>query len=216
MAKIQSFKEYCNERLEEEHRLSRRGLLAGALAAGAFGSVAKAANTPAGSPDLPSPEDSVGMIPQVRYWDHADKKGHMENFDRSFVYIRFTDSPDVLTKFLRDALSDRDKEYVSQHEAMVMRRKVGRPQQNQQARGNQAGQVNNQGQQAVAVEKKRFNPDFGPKPPYKNPTPIQVWKHQYRLVTKAEAEMARGKRPPVDYVILYKYYNGQMPDPPEE
>jgi len=208
MEKIQSFKEYFNESLKEEFKLSRRGLLAGALAAGALGSVARAANTPAGSPDLPSPEESVGMIPQVRYWDHVGKKGHMENFDKSFVYIRFTDSPDVLSKVLRDALSDRDKEYVNQHGAMAAQRRVA-------GHGNQVGQMNNQGQ-AAFVEKKRFNPDFGPKPSYKNPTPTQVWKYQYRLVTRAEAEMARGKRPPVDYVILYKYYNGQMPDPPEE
>lgn len=209
---IESFKEWLiKEELNDKSRLTRRGLISG-LAAGALGlgiGSAKAANTPANDPGVPAPQDSIGMIPQVRQWDHPEKTGHLEGFDDSYIYVRFTDTPDVLSRVPRDSLSARDKEYVAQHEVMLRdRRRLGgntRP-------GNQGVQQ----QQQFQASKKEFNPKFGPQPPIKNPKPIQVWKYQFRLIRDAESRMQRGAKPSVDYVILYKYYNGQMPDPPEE
>lgn len=205
-----NFNEWLKNRLKEDSRINRRRLLAGA---GAFASsallsnFANAANTPAGSPGLSPPEDSVGMIPQVRYWEIFDKNGHMENFDKSWVYIRFTDTPDILSRIPRNSLSEKDKEYVSSHENMVLKRQKPHKQNN----------VNKAKDVDVAQENKEFNPKFGPQPPgVKNPKPIQVWKHQFKLIQDSESKMRRGIKPSVEYVILYRYYNGQMPDPPFE
>lgn len=208
MKRLESFREWL---VGEENRLGRRGFLAGALAAGAsglLGSSSKGANVPVGSSDLPPPEDSIGMSPQIRIWDNVRKSGHMENFDQNFVYIRFTDSPDVLSKILRSELSERDKEYVGKHEAMLRSRN---------RYGSRGPTQQTYEPSRPGSSSRPFNPDYGPKPlGIKKPTPMQVWKYQFNLVTKAEEGMARGRKPPIDYVILYRYYDGKMPDPPEE
>jgi hypothetical protein len=209
----ESFKEWLKNEELNEQGLTRRKLLSGGAAAlvGALGlNKAMGANTSANSPGVTAPEDSVGMIPQIRNWSDRDgtfsKQGHLESLDKSFAYIRFTDSPDKLTRIPRSWLSDEDREYLSMFEQGRRTHPAGDAQVQNGPSTVQQGQA----------EKKPFNPKFGPKPPTKNPTPMQVYRHQVRIARDGAYQVSLGKKPPVDYLILYRYYNGIMPDPPED
>lgn len=209
--KTESFKEWLKQKELNEQGMTRRDLLSGALA-GALGLGAgkiMAANTSAGDPGSLAPEDSIGMIPQIRSWTDKigtfSKKGHLESLDRSFAYIRFTDAPDKLAKIPRNWLSEEDQDYLSKFEQ-------GKRTQPGSLHG-QNGPTNTNQPQA---EKKEFNPKFGPKPSMKDPTPMQVYKHQVGIARDGAYQVSKGKKPSVNYIILHRYYNGIMPDPPTE
>lgn len=55
-----------------------------------------------------------------------------------------------------------------------------------------------------------------PQPKIKNATAIQIWGYQVRFVQEEERKIRVGKRPSIDYILLYKKYGGKMPEPPVE
>lgn len=220
MNKIESFKDWA----QKKDPLIEEGLkdlaMAGALAAGSLLNPAaiNAANTSV-DPSVVAPEDSVGAIPQIRTWTDQtgsiSKKGHLEKVDNNFAYIRSIENE--LLKVPRKWLSDEDQLYVTKHENIPG---IGSNPNVNIFGGDGANQPNQdfaaQGLSQNNIEKVIFNPNFGPRPS-KNATPMQVYRHQLRLTREVQHKLNQGtlKKVPLDYLILHKYYKGQMPDPPE-
>lgn len=198
---MESFKSWLKE--NEINESWKDLALAGALTAGAL--TAQGANSP--MPINTPTQNQASLVPQVRTWIDKENKtigiGHLEKTDRNFVYIRMTKTPTELTKIAKSVLSNEDSEYAKNYEDLIFhgRKEVKQPQSTQRIK---------------AIQKMEFDPDFGPQPKFKNANPIQIWKYQLRFIQEEERKMRLGRRPSIDYILLYKKYGGKMPEPPLE
>ena len=211
---MMKFKKWLQEEDVSEGALKNLAL-AGALGLSSLGSTAAAANS-----SEVVPQDSIGQQPQIKVWKDStgsiEKQGHLEKIDNDLITIRLLNN-DSFTMPI-NWFSGNDRTYIDKHRGMTsvdinaqVKSFLPDLKNTQQAPNQKSASA-----PSLSTSPVEFDPTFGPKPPNKNPTPMQVYKYQINLVNKAQMEINRGKRPSAEWLILYKKYNGQQPFPPTE
>ena len=214
---MMNFKKWLQEEDVSEGALQNLAL-AGMLGLSSVGNTAAAANS-----SEVVPQDSIGQQPQIKVWKDStgsiEKQGHLEKIDNDLITIRLLNN-DSFTMPI-NWFSEEDKIYIDKHRGMKnidinakVKDFIPDVKNIQQAPNQQSASQNSK--PYLSTSDVEFDPTFGPKPPNKNPTPMQVYKYQINLVNKAQMEINRGKRPSAEWLILYKKYNGQQPFPPTE
>ena len=213
---MMKFKKWLQEEDVSEGALKNIAL-AGMLGLSSLG------NTDAANTSQVDPQNSIGQQPQIKVWNDStgslEAKGHLEKIDNDLITIRLLTN-NYFTMPIK-WFSEEDKIYIDKHRGMKnidinakVKDFIPDVKNIQQAPNQQSASQNSK--PSLSTSDVEFDPTFGPKPPNKNPTPMQVYKYQINLVNKAQIEMNRGKRPSAEWLMLYKKYNGQQPFPPTE